>query len=88
MISVTIGIMKEFFLILFVIVITDPYQGLDYESINVYDFTNDSYGPLINVVYPESETKGVNETPEEEARKAEIIFEFLVEQQAPGFFEY
>ena len=52
--------------LVFTVVITDPYQGLDYDSINVYNITSDddSYG--ISIVYPEGEDEYSQNHYEEE----------------------
>ena len=60
--------MRHWFLFLFLLVITDPYEGIDYEAINVYDLRDNKsysikvYGPELGddsheVEFNENETQ-------------------------------
>lgn len=43
--------MKRYFL--YLVVILNPYEGLDYDAINTYDFTQECEWHCIEVVNPE-----------------------------------
>ena len=68
--------MKRFFLFLYVIVILDPYEGLDYDEINVYDFTQECHWNCIEVIEPEPEEKE-NQSLNYEITQLEDLLEIL-----------